>query len=111
MNRTPRPGSAWAGSGEGSRRINEVPMTEGVIDVPARAGYDRWSALYDEAPNPLVALEGPLVASLIGPVHGLAILDLGCGTGRHALRLAAEGAAVQALDFSEGMLARARTKP
>lgn len=33
---------------------------------------------------------------------------VGCGTGRHALRLAARGAKVTGVDFSEGMLARAR---
>jgi len=38
--------------------------------------------------------------------------DIGCGTGRHAIRLAAAaGAKVTALDFSEGMLERARAKP
>jgi malonyl-CoA O-methyltransferase len=41
----------------------------------------------------------------------LAALDLGCGTGRHALWLAAGGATVTAVDFSEGMLAEARKKP
>src|SRR5262245_6629604 len=86
-------------------------MSEGPIDVPTREGYDRWASLYDEDANPLVALEGPLVGQLVGPVRGLSVLDLGCGTGRHALRLAAEGATVPALDFSEAMLARARAKP
>lgn len=37
--------------------------------------------------------------------------DLGCGTGRHALRLAARGADVTAVDFSSGMLAAASRKP
>src|SRR5262249_46484492 len=43
--------------------------------------------------------------------RGLAALDLGCGTGRHTLWLAAGGATVTAVDFSEGMLAEARRKP
>jgi malonyl-CoA O-methyltransferase len=47
---------------------------------------------------------------LLGDVRGLAVADIGCGTGRHAIRLASAGAAVQALDFSEAMLERARTK-
>jgi len=38
------------------------------------------------------------------------IADVGCGTGRHAVRLASQ-ANVVALDFSEGMLAKARSKP
>jgi len=78
---------------------------------PIRAGYDRWASVYDHDANPLVALEGPRVAAALGDPDGLEILDLGCGTGRHALAMAAAGARVTALDFSEGMLAEARLKP
>src|SRR5262249_28314804 len=47
----------------------------------------------------------------VGDVRGLQILDLGCGTGRHSLWLAAAGARVTAVDFSMGMLAEAGRKP
>ena len=73
-----------------------------------RAGYDRWAAVYDHEANPLIGLEEPVVREALGDVRGLAALDLGCGTGRHALWLAAHGATVTAVDFSEGMLAAAR---
>jgi len=76
-----------------------------------RTGYDRWASVYDHDANPLVALEGPRVAAALGDPAGLDLLDLGCGTGRHALALAAAGARVTAVDFSEGMLAEARLKP
>ena len=79
--------------------------------LPIRAGYDRWAPVYDHDANPLTALEAPLVRSAVGEVRGLAVVDLGCGTGRHALWLAAAGAEVTAVDFSEGMLAEARRKP
>ena len=46
-----------------------------------------------------------------GEVRGLEVLDLGCGTGRHTVWMAAAGARVTAVDFSEGMLAKARVKP
>ena len=75
-----------------------------------RAGYDRWAAVYDSDRNPLSALEEPRVRRALGVVRGKAVLDLGCGTGRHALWLARRGARVTALDFSEGMLAKARRK-
>src|SRR4051812_43585466 len=90
----------------------EKPLdTPAPIDrVSTQEGYDRWSACYDEEDNALIALEEPLVARLFGPVSGLRILDLGCGTGRHSVALATAGAKVTALDFSKGMLARARTR-
>lgn len=79
--------------------------------VPTREGYDLWSEHYDDYANPLIRLEEPHVRELLGDVGGLAVLDLGCGTGRHAHGLAAAGARVTALDFSEGMLAQAQAKP
>src|SRR5437764_346742 len=84
-----------------------------MSDAPpsVRTGYDRWAAVYDHDANPLQALEGPVVREAVGDVRGLAVLDLGCGTGRHSLWLAAGGAVVTAVDFSEGMLTEARRKP
>ncbi|MGA9118240.1 MAG: class I SAM-dependent methyltransferase [Bacteroidota bacterium] len=38
------------------------------------------------------------------------ILDIGCGTGRHAVELARRGYSVTGIDLSESMLARARMK-
>jgi malonyl-CoA O-methyltransferase len=84
-------------------------MTDALASV--RSGYDRWSAVYDHDGNPLQALEGPVVRAAAGDVCGLNVLDLGCGTGRHALWLAAAGARVTGVDFSDGMLAEARRKP
>jgi malonyl-CoA O-methyltransferase len=81
------------------------------VVVPVRDGYDRWSELYDSDGNPLIALEEPHVDAILGDVSGRAIADIGCGTGRHAHRLAARGARVTAVDFSHGMLTKARAKP
>src|SRR5262245_58146520 len=78
--------------------------------LPTQEGYDRWSEIYDEDGNPLVLLEEPHVARMLGDVNGLSILDVGCGTGRHSIRLAKSGARVTGLDFSTGMLGRARAK-
>jgi len=78
------------------------------LRLPTRAGYDRWAEVYDSDGNPLTALEEPVVRRLLGPVRGRRVADIGCGTGRHAIRLARAGAKVVGLDFSEGMLARAR---
>jgi malonyl-CoA O-methyltransferase len=81
-----------------------------VLVLPAREGYDRWAAVYDDDANPLLPLEEEQVAHLLGDVRGRAIADIGCGTGRHALALAAAGARVTAVDFSPRMLERACRK-
>jgi ubiquinone/menaquinone biosynthesis C-methylase UbiE len=86
----------------------ERPIQE---SASVRHGYDRWAVVYDHDANPLVNLEEPVVRELLGDVGGLHVLDLGCGTGRHALWLADRGAEVTAIDFSVGMLAEARRKP
>lgn len=83
-------------------------MNDAVSGV--RSGYDRWSTVYDHDANPLPPLEEPVVHAALGETRGKSVLDLGCGTGRHALWLAHSGAVVTALDFSEGMLAEARRK-
>lgn len=93
-----------------SKEPTSATPTTGV-DLPACEGYDRWAAIYDADPNPLVALEEPWVDRLLGEVRGLSLLEVGCGTGRHAIRLASRGALVHALDFSPVMLERARRKP
>src|SRR5438128_6274481 len=92
--------------------MSQPTAATGEIELlPVREGYDRWAEIYDEEDNPLTALEEPCVAKLLGDVDGLRIADIGFGTGRHALRLAAAGAVVTGVDFSEVMLARARRKP
>jgi malonyl-CoA O-methyltransferase len=80
-------------------------------ELPAREGYDRWSAIYDNEDNPLILLETPRVRELLGDVASLRVIDVGCGTGRHTLPLADRGAIVTAVEFSDGMLQKASAKP
>jgi ubiquinone/menaquinone biosynthesis C-methylase UbiE len=86
-----------------------TPQPDQII-LPTRDGYDRWAASYDSDGNPLLALEEPRVDELLGDVRGMEVIDIGCGTGRHAIRLASRGARVAALDFSQAMLDQARAK-
>ena len=97
------------GSGDearaGRRQCSFERMTMADV-LEIRSGYDRWAAVYDHDANPLQALEGPQLCAAVGDPRGLDALDLGCGTGRHSLWLAAAAANLTAIDFSEGMLAR-----
>lgn len=98
---------------ENARRMSpetSPPSPDPIDLLPTKDGYNRWAEIYDEDNNPLIALEEPWVDRLLGDVRGLIVADIGCGTGRHALRLAAAGAVVQALDFSDAMLEHARRK-
>jgi len=67
------------------------------------ADYDRLGELND---NPLI---GRWLASLLPAVGGRA-LDLGCGTGRHAVRMAERFGQVDAVDLSGPMIEVARAR-
>lgn len=88
-----------------------MSTTPQIQHLPTRDGYDRWSSIYDSESNPLIVLEERIAFPLLGEVANLKIADIGCGTGRHALRLASQAAQVTAVDFSQGMLDAAKLKP
>ena len=67
-------------------------------------GYNRVARVYDKKLSHLNSFEKGKLMPLIGDVHGLAILDVGAGTGRLATQLAKSGANVTACDISEKML-------
>ena len=50
----------------------------------------------------------PVLWAFAGDVRGLKVLDAGCGTGYLSIKLAARGASVTGIDFSERMIAIAR---
>lgn len=75
-----------------------------------QAGYDRWSGLYDRYPNPTVAADDRTFPPFWSHLRGLDVLEIGCGTGRHTLRLVRAGNRVTGVDLSAGMLAQAREK-
>lgn len=56
-------------------------------------------------------LEIPAMNAVLPPVEGLRVVDLGCGEGGLAVRLASAGAEVIAVDASEQMLAAAARHP
>ncbi|WP_298258698.1 class I SAM-dependent methyltransferase [Bradyrhizobium sp.] len=78
----------------------------GVFSEAYASAYD---AMYADKSN---AAECDAVITLFQHGDGKIsrILDLGCGTGRHAVELAGRGFDVTGVDFSEAMLARARER-
>ncbi|MBM3473208.1 MAG: methyltransferase domain-containing protein [Armatimonadetes bacterium] len=80
-------------------------------EAPALESYSLWALSYDaEMDNPVVLGEEEVIREAIGKAEGLKVLDVGCGTGRHAVPLAAAGARVVGLDPAPEMLNRARAK-
>ena len=78
-------------------------------DDVARA-YDRWAVSYDADRNATRDLDATVVRSAGLPIDGRDVVELGCGTGKNTAWLADRAGGVIGLDFSPGMLARARAR-
>ncbi|MBM3836896.1 MAG: class I SAM-dependent methyltransferase [Verrucomicrobia bacterium] len=85
-------------------------MSKRLTRPGVRAGYDLWSASYDQTPNPLVALDRRHTMALLQPHPGERILDAGCGTGGHFDFMLGHGSKPVGLDFSREMLRLAQRK-
>ncbi|NYH92075.1 methyltransferase domain-containing protein [Actinopolymorpha rutila] len=81
-----------------------------VGDIGTREGYAQWVHSYDDAGNPLIAAEEPVVRPLLDALKLGRVLDAACGTGRHAQYLAELGHEVVGVDSSPEMLDRAGIK-
>ncbi|MCU1465751.1 MAG: hypothetical protein JWM72_1679 [Actinomycetia bacterium] len=82
--------------------------SEPTSESDARTGYRAWATSYDEPGNPLIALEEPVVWSLIDALPPGPALDAACGTGRHARHLVELGHEVVGIDLTPEMLDHAR---
>jgi SAM-dependent methyltransferase len=91
------------------RLLDDDALTTGepVPEAEPRAGYRSWSESYDEPGNPIIALEQPVVWSLVDSLPPGRALDAACGTGRHARRLVELGHDVVGIDITPEMLERA----
>ena len=81
------------------------PVQENYFGEEVAAGYD------DGGPMFAAEVIGPTVDLLAGLAGDGAALELGIGTGRVAVPLAARGVRVHGIDLSEAMVARLRAKP
>lgn len=68
-----------------------------------------WDARLYDTQFGFVGRYGDDLLDLLAPTSGEVVLDLGCGTGRHAAKIAARGAHVVGFDADPDMLRKART--
>ena len=89
-----------------------MPAPEAQPDPLAwqRDVWDRMSRVYEQEIDPRLASIVDGVVRRAAPRTGLEALDVGCGTGSVALKLAAAGARVHAFDISDEMLRLARAR-
>ena len=73
--------------------------------------FDAWARVYDEQPNPLLALEQRFLTRMLPVIASLDVLDAGCGTGRWLQLLASyHPASLVGVDTSTEMLNHASVK-
>ncbi|MDH4171621.1 MAG: class I SAM-dependent methyltransferase [Acidimicrobiia bacterium] len=106
---------------EGLPRVEEIRQIVGafdqfpndieieVIEHDVESGYTAWAPLYD-GPNPAIEAEEPVVRQMIGQLQPGRAVDAGCGTGRHAGFVAAQGFDTVGVDATGGMLEVARAR-
>lgn len=82
----------------------------GIPGETNTGAYNRWSSFYDEYPNPTVAADEMHFPALWQHLRGKRVIEVGCGTGRHTVKLSLAGNDVVAVDPSHGMLSKAREK-
>jgi ubiquinone/menaquinone biosynthesis C-methylase UbiE len=72
--------------------------------------YNEWSQTYDTDKNLTRDLDQQVIREMLANWQFDSILEIGCGTGKNTALLAQVGARVHALDFSEGMIEKAKEK-
>ena len=72
--------------------------------------YNKWSAIYDSMANKTRDLEAHAIRSVLKEIRVEQTLEWGCGTGKNTGFLQAISQQITAIDFSEQMLEKAKTK-
>ncbi len=72
--------------------------------------YNDWSATYDTDENFTRDLDRRVTRNALENLHFNSILEIGCGTGKNTELLSQIGENVHAVDFSQGMIDKAKEK-
>lgn len=75
---------------------------------PIASAYDHWSAVYDADANATRDLNAEVLRAEALALKNKDVLEFGCGTGLNTVWIAEAALSVVAMDFSEGMLHKAR---
>jgi len=98
----------------GDRGMSQSTKGFDEINAEARRIWDANAEWWDDRKGEGSPLEDdvliPVTERLLGLQSGEAVLDIGCGAGRFARRMAEAGAHVVACDFSERFIQRARKR-
>lgn len=80
------------------------------MNMSIQKAYDDWSETYDTDENLTRDLDQKVTRKTLSNMHFDSILEIGCGTGKNTVFLAQIGNTVHAVDFSEGMIQKAKEK-
>jgi len=72
--------------------------------------YNEWSETYDKDENLTRDLDQKVTRETLANQHFDSILEIGCGTGKNTSFLIQIGKRVHAIDFSQGMIEKAKEK-
>lgn len=78
--------------------------------MSVQAAYDDWSATYDSDSNLTRDLDQAVTRETLNHLTCQLIVEIGCGTGKNTAFLAQLAESVQAIDFSERMIQKAKQK-
>ncbi len=82
--------------------------SEKITSFDVSSGYKLWADTYDSMPNLLLAVEEPIVKTILKKFPPGKALDAACGTGRYSEILNSLGYRVTGMDLSPAMLAHAK---
>lgn len=72
--------------------------------------YNTWAKQYDTNSNKTRDLDARVTSKTLEDIHFKTVLELGCGTGKNTLFLLTKAESIIGLDFSTGMLSKAKEK-
>jgi len=78
--------------------------------MSVRQSYNRWASQYDTNLNKTRDLEATVLRNTLSGASFNRCLEIGCGTGKNTQWLANHAAHITAIDVSEEMISRARSK-